>query len=477
MSCRLRLPRRVRRPFHCLLLAAVAGVFAVVAPAGALPQDGALDTSFYGTGKIGFSPTLAGTRSVATSGRTRDGLGWWWAGSVNDSGTMRFTYSMLSAVGPGQLDCAYTVPGATGLGLTGAAFDIFDRLVLAGWATIGGLQRFVVARIPLPEASCGALDTGFDETGGNADGWVIYNFTNHAQLNAMALDRLGGITLVGSFLGTPDRDILIVRLLSNGHLDTGFDADGVETIDWVGADDAATAITVSENPAGTLHLWVAGYVTWNSPPTNIDEDFYVVKLATTGAIESNHTITFDAGGQLNDLATGIACDANAHRVYVVGVVNESSQSNLVGVARLDEGGTPDPTFSGDGKMTFHFPGVPATAVDGARAVAVQTDDKAVVVGSHADFVTGNYDVGVARLTGAGALDPTFDTDGRILVGFDLGGELNDNGANVTLTDGRPLVGLSAQDSNTNSIPALFRLWNPLIFRDGFESGLFNPWAP
>ncbi len=476
MPSRLRFSPR-RSPALLGLLGLLAGALAAAAPARAMPQDGALDTSFYGTGKIAFSPTLPGTRSVAASGRTRDGLGWWWAGTVNDGSSVRFTYSMLNAVGPGQLDCAYTVPGATNVELRAAAFDLFDRLVLAGWATIGGLQRFVLARIPLPEASCGALDTGFDETLGNADGWVIYNFTNHAQLNAMALDRLGGITLAGRFQGTPDRDILIVRLLSNGHLDTGFDADGVETLDWVGADDSGTAIAVSENPAGTLHLWIAGYVTWNSPPTNVDEDLYIVKLTTTGVLETNHTITFDAGGQLNDEATGIAFDASAHKVYVVGTVNESSQSLLAGVARLDEGGTLDPTFSGDGKMTFHFPGDPATAVDFARAVAVQTDGKAVVVGSHADFVSGNYDVGVARLTGAGTLDPTFDSDGRILVGFDLGGELIDNAANVTLADGRPLVGLTAQDSNTHSVPALFRLWNPLIFRDGFESGQLLPWAP
>lgn len=447
------------------------------APGRAAPVDGALDPTFAGTGKYVFSPTLTGTRSVVASGRTRDGLAYWWAGTLNDGVTTRFSYAMASASGPGQLDCAYTVPGATNVDLAGAAFDIFDRLVLAGWAMIGGLQRFVVARVPLPEASCGALDTGFDETGGNADGWAIYNFTSHAQMNAMALDRLGGITLVGRFQGTPDRDILIVRLLSNGHLDTGFDADGVLVLDWVGADDSATAIAVSENPAGTLHLWVAAYVTWNSPPTNTDEDFYVVKVGTAGTLESNHTITFDAGGQLNDEPTAIAWDASRHQVYVVGAVNESSQSNLVGVARLDDGGALDGTFSGDGKMTLHFPGNLATAFDFPLAVAVQTDGKALVAGSHSDFATPNYDVGVARLTAAGTLDPTFDSDGRNLVAFDLGGDLTDLPSDITLADGRPLVGLRVRDAATHSVPALVRLWNPLIFRDGFESGLFNPWAP
>ena len=40
-----------------------------------------------------------------------------------------------------------------------------------------------------------------------------------------------------------------------------------------------------------------------------------------------------------------------------------------------------------------------------------------------------------------------------------------------------LVGLTAQETDSFAVPALFRLWNPLIFRDGFESGLLNSWAP
>jgi hypothetical protein len=128
-------------------------------------------------------------------------------------------------------------------------------------------------------------------------------------------------------------------------------------------------------------------------------------------------------------------------------------------------------------MTLHLPGNPATAFDFPTAVAVQTDGKAVVVGVHADSTAPNYDGGVARLTGAGNLDASFDTDGRTLVAFDLGGELADIAADITLADGRPLVGLSAQDSSTTSVPALFRLWNPLIFRDGFESGLLEAWRP
>jgi uncharacterized delta-60 repeat protein len=475
MPSRFRLsPRNARKLFG---LVGFLGGALVVAPGGAAPVDGALDPTFAGLGRYVFSPTLSGTHSVVASGRTRDGLAYWWAGTVIDGGTAKFSYAMASSSGPGQLDCVYAVPGATNVDLAGAAFDTFDRLVLAGWAMIGGLQRFVVARIPLPEASCGALDSGFDETGGNADGWAIYSFANHAQMNAMALDRLGGITLVGRLQGTPDRDVLVVRLLSNGHLDTGFDGDGVKTLDWAGANDSGTAIAVAENPAGSLHLWVAAYVTWNSPPTNTDEDFYVVKLDTAGALESNHTITFDAGGQLNDEPTGIAWDASRKKVYVVGTVNESSQSNLIGVARLGENGALDGTFSGDGRMTLHLPGNPATAFDFPTAVAVQTDGKAVVVGVHADSTAPNYDVGVARLTGAGNLDASFDTDGRTLVAFDLGGELADIAADITLADGRPLVGLSAQDSSTTSVPALFRLWNPLIFRDGFESGLLEAWRP
>src|SRR5436190_12310100 len=64
----------------------------------------------------------------------------------------------------------------------------------------------------------------------------------------------------------------------------------------------------------------------------------------------------------------------------------------------------DPTFSGDGMQTIDVNGI-----DQGTAVAVQSDEKTIVVGS---TLESTYQFGVARLNIDGSLDATFDGDGR-----------------------------------------------------------------
>lgn len=69
----------------------------------------------------------------------------------------------------------------------------------------------------------------------------------------------------------------------------------------------------------------------------------------------------------------------------------------------------DPTFgpAGTGKVQVDFAG----NFDNANAVAVQPDGKIVVAGT--TFIGGQGDFAVARLNQDGTLDPTFDGDGRV----------------------------------------------------------------
>ena len=93
---------------------------------------------------------------------------------------------------------------------------------------------------------------------------------------------------------------------------------------------------------------------------------------------------------------------------IVGVGSATTGDFLV--VRLTAGGGLDPTFDGDGVVMTDF-GLPFSfSLDSAAAVAVQADGKIVVAGRVLNGFTSAF--GVARYDQSGALDPTFDGDGR-----------------------------------------------------------------
>jgi len=79
------------------------------------------------------------------------------------------------------------------------------------------------------------------------------------------------------------------------------------------------------------------------------------------------------------------------------------------VARYNADGTPDLSFSGDGKVTTDF----NLLTDQANAVAIQSDGKIVVVGSATLTNPGFADFALARYNANGTLDSSFDGDGKV----------------------------------------------------------------
>ncbi|HYU56948.1 MAG TPA: delta-60 repeat domain-containing protein, partial [Actinomycetota bacterium] len=118
--------------------------------------------------------------------------------------------------------------------------------------------------------------------------------------------------------------------------------------------------------------------------------------------------TFGDGGKVTtpfvfgqDVARDVVVQPDG-KVVVVGDAYNGADSDL-GVARYLADGSPDTTFSGDGRATIHFVGQ-----DSANGVALQPDGKIVVVGR-----TGVGDFGVVRLNTNGSLDSSFSGDGKV----------------------------------------------------------------
>ncbi|MBC7449594.1 MAG: hypothetical protein H7330_16195 [Hymenobacteraceae bacterium] len=106
-------------------------------------------------------------------------------------------------------------------------------------------------------------------------------------------------------------------------------------------------------------------------------------------------------------AAAVALDASG-RAVVVGSVSVAGQSRNFGVARYTLTGALDATFGTNGVVLTDFNG----DRDEARGVLIQPDGKIVVVGESVLPNQGSR-VALARYLPTGALDLSFDTDGKV----------------------------------------------------------------
>ncbi|MGB6041927.1 MAG: Ig-like domain-containing protein, partial [Pirellulales bacterium] len=135
----------------------------------------------------------------------------------------------------------------------------------------------------------------------------------------------------------------------------------------------------------------------------------------------------DVGG--SELAVDVAVQSDG-KIVVLGTTDVVADSDLV-VARFNADGTLDTGFDGDGYAITDVSGV-----DNAGAVAIQTDDKIVIAGANA---AGGNNFTVVRYDTDGSLDTSFDTDG--IVDIDFGGSSFDQASAITIqTDGMIVVG-------------------------------------
>jgi uncharacterized delta-60 repeat protein len=173
----------------------------------------------------------------------------------------------------------------------------------------------------------------------------------------------------------------------------------------------------------------------------------VCRLKNNGSLDS----TFQGTGILT-FGFGLTyefCDAlqidNQDRILLGG----SSNGDLV-LARLLPDGDLDSTFSSDGKVKVSF-GIG----NGSKAhkILIQNDGKILAIGEA--YGGANFNFAAARFLANGNVDSTFGVNG--LITHDLNG-FNDFGYDaLLLSDGKILIGGSANNSDGNSAFAWIRL--------------------
>lgn len=251
----------------------------------------------------------------------------------------------------------------------------------------------------------------------------------------------------------------LIAQAAAGDLDRSFSVDGKVNTDFFGSYDEATDII--EQPDGKI--LAIGYT--NARTGGVD--FALARYNSNGSPDK----TFSVDGKANtdfgasEFGMGVALQSDGKIVVVGTQVPPGSQISDFAVARYNTDGTLDMTFSDDGKVTTDF----FHERDQAEAVAIQADGKIVVVGL-AGRNTQNgrtSDFGVVRYNTDGSLDRTFSGDGRQTTDFfgfpDFAGDVS------IQTDGKIVVAGTSARTVTGSDFAMAR-YNPDGTRDASFSG-------
>ncbi len=263
--------------------------------------------------------------------------------------------------------------------------------------------------------TAGKVVSGLGGTGGNGD---------------LEIQSDGKLVVIGI------SGFAVARYNANGTLDNTFDGDGV-AVAPVPSVGQANAVAIQTDGKILVGGFAAG-------------DFALVRFNTNGSLDT----TFDGDGiailvladsqSINDIA--IQPDG---KIIAGGTTGGNPNPIDFMVARFNANGSIDTTFDTDGIFTTSF-----DTLDLLTSVAIQTDGKIVAGGRAAHFSSSDFSL--IRLNTNGALDTSFDTDGKLTTSirdFDI---LN---TVMLQPDGKIVATGDTQNSGSNRDVAVIR-YNP-----------------
>lgn len=364
-------------------------------------SDGSLDNSF---GMSGTSLIDNGTFNDTTAGLALDSQG-----HIVVLGSTLGKFYIARLTEAGQLDSSFGINGQTTIDFGQSAqtpkavtVDSLDRIVVAGFARASNSNTsMALARLTIS----GGLDLSFHGIG---EQLITIGTAKHNEAHGVTVDSQGRVVLAGFTDVGGIGQFAFVRLTGAGELDLSFNATGMQSVDFGNGATFANALVVD-----SMDRVVAAGVSGGN--------FAIVRLTNTGAPDGSFdgdgkkTISFgDASG-----ANGIAIDT-AGRIVAGGFATDASSSQYFAAIRLLANGSLDSGFNGGG-ISFAFSSGPGTQSGAASGVTVDASDRVVLAGN-ANLVSKRLDVALARVTTTGALDVTFDSDGRQTMGRNAGSD-------------------------------------------------------
>lgn len=279
-------------------------------------------------------------------------------------------------------------------------------------------------------------DGSLDETFGNA-GIFTYNLNFEANLYTCVIDGDGKIIVAGSTTDYNDYRILIMRLNTDGTLDSSFGDAGVVV------ENVSPAVGYFENFAYGLALDANDNILVSGSSYN--ENYIlrpvVLRFTETGDLDT----TFGENGVASGPAGEGASSFQAvlvqpdGKIIAAGYYGYTVFWTVLMVARFNEDGTPDTTFSEDGNIQDSYGGV-----DDKAFSAALTNDGAILIAGMSISNTTDYSGLVMKITSDGELDTTFGDNGAALAdigAFDFADDLS------VLNDGSIVVAGSGGSSD------------------------------
>ncbi|MDH4247717.1 MAG: hypothetical protein OEW39_07865 [Deltaproteobacteria bacterium] len=283
-----------------------------------------------------------------------------------------------------------TIPGATIGG--GSAFHTC-RMDPAGKIVAGGSSTNNGSSSAVVRLlSDGALDTSFNGTG--------YQVRDDGT-NPAGNDRIGGVwvgsnsEIMAAGLGAnANGDVFTWKFLNTGALDATWGTNGINSQAVSAAEDVGYAIL----PLSSGNVLVAGYSAFFGA--------FVSRLTSTGALDT----TFGTNGYYTpgaNAARNMVLDT-AGNIYAVG--GNGSNMRLV---KLLPGGTGDNSFGTSGVVYYT-----GTVYSHGNDLKLDAQGRIVVAGQTRATGTGiDYDFAVWRYNTNGTPDTTFGTGGVVLMDF------------------------------------------------------------
>lgn len=320
------------------------------------------------------------------------------AGSISGSSGILYRFKSSAAAPWHYRDTSFGnngvvyVPGMT-IGCARLQGD--GKIVVVGYHPNGTNNDLAVARLN----SDGTMDMGF----GNAGKVYTAVGNGNDMLESVAIQADGKIVAGGYSSGISATDFVVVRYLADGTPDNSFDGDGLVITDF-GTNTLDVINDIAIQADGKIVA--AGYSGVAFPTANY---FFAVARYNSDGTPDN---SFDLDGRTTtDIGTGndrgleMALQTDG-KIVVAGASNNGTNEDFALVRYLTNGSL-DNSFDGDGKVVTAI----GTGNELALAVAVLSDGKILAGGS--SYTGTDIDMALVRYTAAGALDNSFDGDGKL----------------------------------------------------------------
>lgn len=290
---------------------------------------------------------------------------------------------------------------------TAVAVQADGKIVVAGYQESGSRTYMFVARFN----TNGTLDTTF-----NHDGVADLDYAR-GRVNALVILADGRILLAGNYGSSPSH-LAVVRLLGTGTRDGTFGAYGVATTPLLDFSTAYSLVVV-----GAKYLAVGGAIQYTPSSSAIE----LVQFNDNGTLDTAFSgdgiVTTYVGSQAQGRAVVLQSGISSPtKIVVAGEANNGFAYSQFVILRYLLDGSLDTTFDSDGYVVPFL----STFNCGARAVRVQNlagNPSRIIAAGYSQTAYSDWtsEFAVVKVNLAGTLDGAFDVDGIVRTNFGADG--------------------------------------------------------